>query len=195
LGEQSKEMTAIDHIFGHLLKINNMVILFVLIGIIALFLLIALVTRKKYKVQRDVVIQAPRQKVFDYVKQLKNQDYYNKWVMVDPEMKRTFKGTDGTIGFIYGWNGNKKAGEGEQKITAISEGHSIETEIRFVRPFPGVSFARLTTESVSDHETKVTWSNASTMKYPMNIMLGMIEKMLAKDMDTSLMNLKRILEK
>jgi hypothetical protein len=33
------------------------------------------------------------------------------------------------------------------------------------------------------------------MTYPMNIMVSMIEKMLVKDMDTSLGNLKRILEK
>jgi uncharacterized protein YndB with AHSA1/START domain len=172
-----------------------MIIVLVLAGIIAFLLLLALFTRKKYNVQRDIVIQAPRQKVFNYVKQLKNQDHFNKWVMEDPDMKRTFKGTDGTVGFIYGWNGNKKAGEGEQEITAIGEDKSIETEIRFVRPITGVSFAKMTTESVTDNQTKVTWSNASTMKYPMNIMLGMIEKMLAKDMDASLLNLKGILEK
>ena len=172
-----------------------MIFVLVLAGIIAFLLLLALFTRKKYNVQRDIVIQAPRQKVFNYVKQLKNQDHFNKWVMVDPDMKRTFKGTDGTVGFIYGWNGNKKAGEGEQEITAIREDKSIETEIRFVRPITGVSFAKMTTESVTDNQTKVTWSNASTMKYPMNIMLGMIEKMLAKDMDASLLNLKGILEK
>ena len=172
-----------------------MIIVLILAGIIAFLLLLALFTRKKYNVRRDIVIQAPRQKVFNYVKQLKNQDHFNKWVMVDPDMKRTFKGTDGTVGFIYGWNGNKKAGEGEQEITAIREDKSIETEIRFVRPITGVSFAKMTTESVSDNQTKVTWSNASIMKYPMNIMLGMIEKMLAKDMDASLLNLKGILEK
>jgi len=33
------------------------------------------------------------------------------------------------------------------------------------------------------------------MKYPLNIMLSMIEKMLAKDVDISLLTLKGILEK
>ena len=171
------------------------IILLVLAGIIVLLLVSALFMRKEYSIQRGIIIDAPRQKVFDYLKQLKNQDNFNKWVMVDPGMKREFRGTDGTAGFVYAWNGNKKAGAGEQEIKAIVEGESIETEIRFIRPFAGIAYANMTTEPVSGQQTKVTWSNASEMKYPMNLMLSMIGKMLAKDMDTSLLNLKNILEK
>jgi hypothetical protein len=170
------------------------IILIILAGLILFPLIIALFMRKAYVIQRDVVINAPQEKVFAYVRQLKNQDHFNKWVMVDPDMKRTFKGTDGTVGFIYGWNGNKRAGEGELEITAIHEGKDIETEIRFVRPFAGLAKVRMTTEALSANQTKVTWSNSSEMKWPLNILLSMIEKMLAKDMDTSLENLKRILE-
>lgn len=151
--------------------------------------------RKDYNIHRDIIINAPQQKVYDYLKQLKNQDNFNKWVMVDPTMKRDFKGTDGTVGFIYGWNGNKKAGEGEQEIKALEEGKRIETEIRFIRPFAGVSYANTVITGISADQTKVTWSNKSVMNYPMNLLLSMIEKMLAKDMDISLLNLKKILEK
>ena len=171
------------------------VILLVIASIIALLLIIALFTKKEYSIQCKISINASKEKVFDYIKQLKNQDNFNKWVMVDPQMKREYKGTDGTVGFIYAWNGNKKAGEGEQEIKNITEGKSIETEIRFVRPFPGIAYANLVTESVSANQTKVIWSNTGTMNYPMNIMVSMVEKMLAKDMDTSLSTLKNILEK
>lgn len=170
-------------------------ILIALFSIIALLFIIALFMRKDYNIHRDIIINAPQQKVYDYLKQLKNQDNFNKWVMVDPTMKRDFKGTDGTVGFIYGWNGNKKAGEGEQEIKALEEGKRIETEIRFIRPFAGVSYANTVITAISADQTKVTWSNKSVMKYPMNLMLSMIEKMLAKDMDISLLNLKKILEK
>lgn len=172
-----------------------LIILLTLAGIIALLLIISLFTRKEYHIRRDIIIRAPRQTVFDYLKQLKNQDHFNKWVMVDPGMKREFKGTDGTVGFIYAWNGNKQAGEGEQEIKRLSEGTSIETEIRFKRPFASIAYANLAMESVSGTQTKVSWSNKSTMVYPMNIMVSIIENMLAKDMDISLSNLKTILEK
>jgi len=171
------------------------IILLVIAGIIVLLLLVALFTRKSYIVQQDMIINAPLQKVFDYLKHLKNQDHFNKWIMVDPAMKKNFKGTDGTPGFIYAWNGNKKAGAGELELTAVRERQSIETEIRFIRPFAGIAKADFTTVSLSENQTKVTWSNASKMKIPMNIMISMIEKMLAKDMVESLNNLKVILEK
>jgi hypothetical protein len=170
-------------------------ILLVLAGIIALLLIVALFIRKTYHVRREITIDAPREKVFDYLKQLKNQDNFNKWVMVDPGMKREFKGTDGTVGFIYAWNGNKKAGEGEQEIKAISEGKRMETEIRFIRPMVSVAYSNYDTESLPGNRTKVTWSIPGDMKYPLNIMISMVEKMLGKDMDTSLSNLKNILEK
>ncbi|MES2543730.1 MAG: SRPBCC family protein [Bacteroidota bacterium] len=169
-------------------------ILLVLIGVIALLLIIALFSRKDYNIQREVIINAPLLKVFDYIILLKNQDHFNKWVMVEPEMQRNFTGTDGTVGFIYGWNG-KKAGEGEQEIKTIIAGKSIATEIRFVRPFVGLANVKMSAEPLSDNQTKVTWNNASKMAYPLNALLPMVEKMLAKDMDTSLGNLKTILEK
>ena len=170
-------------------------IIIVLAGIIALLLLIAIFMRKQYRVQREIIIQSPSSTVFDYLRQLKNQDNFNKWVMADPDMKKDFKGTDGTVGFIYGWNGNKKAGEGEQEITALEEGKRIKTEVRFIRPFPGIAYADMIMEPISNGQTKLSWCNTSAIKYPMNMMIPMIEKMLAKDMDTSLQTLKNILEK
>ena len=88
-------------------------------GILVLLLITAVFMRKEYSVHREIVINVPTEKVFNYIKQLKNQDYYNKWVMVDPAKKSEFKGNDGTVGFIYGWNGNKDVGEGEEEIKSM----------------------------------------------------------------------------
>ena len=164
-------------------------------GIIALLLLIALFTKKGYHIQREIIINAPLQKVFDYLKQLKNWDNFNERATADPSRKNEFKGTDGTVGFIYAWSGNKKVGEGEKEIKAITEGKTIETEIRFVKPFKVTGCTNMSTEPVSGNQTKVTCRNASTLKYPFNILLLMVEKGIGKDMDTSLSSLKNILEK
>ncbi len=169
-------------------------VLLALAGLVALLLALALFMRRQYHIRREIVIDAPLEKVFGYIRQLKNQDNFNKWVMADPDMKREFTGTDGTVGFIYAWNGTK-GGQGEQEIKAIAEGKNVDTEIRFARPFEAIAYADMITEPLSGNQTKLTWSNASTIKYPMNLLLPLMEKMLAKDMDISLANLKRILEK
>jgi hypothetical protein len=171
------------------------IILLIVAGIIALLLIVALFMKREHYVNCEIIINAPRQKVFDYVKLLKNQDQFNKHAKADPDRKEEFKGTDGTVGFIIAWNGNKNVGEGQKEIKNIIEGRSIETEIRFIRPMTTSASIIMKTESLSDTQTKVTWSNAGTLKYPINIMIPMMEKHVAKDMDISLSTLKNILEK
>jgi hypothetical protein len=151
--------------------------------------------KKEHYVKREIIINAPRQKVFDYLRLLKNQDEFNKHAMVAPDRDREFKGTDGTVGYIYAWKGNKSAGEGEKEIKNIIEGKKIETEIRFVKPMRVTATIIMETESLSDNQTKVNWTNAGTLKYPINIMIPMMEKNVAKGMDSSLLTLKEILEK
>ena len=170
-------------------------ILLVVAGIIILLLIIALFMKKEHYVKREIIINAPRQKVFNYVKLLKNQDEFNKHAMAGPDRKREFRGTDGTIGYIYAWSGDKNAGVGEKEIKNIIEGKRIEMEIRFVKPMRAVASIVMETESLTNGQTKVSWSNAGILKYPFNILIPMMEKHVVKDMDSSLSTLKNILEK
>lgn len=170
-------------------------ILLVLAGIIALLLVLAIFMKRAHYVRREIIINAPRQQVFDYLKLLKNQDTFNRHAMAAPDRNREFKGTDGTVGYIYAWSGDKNAGVGEKEIKNIVEGERIETEIRFVKPMAAIARVVLETESLSDQQTRVSWSNAGTLKYPVNMLIPMMEKSVAKDMDLSLSTLKNILEK
>jgi hypothetical protein len=103
------------------MKIVKIILLVVAI-LIAIPLIVALFVKKEYVVEREVTINKPKEAVFDYVKYLKNQDNYSKWVRMDPNIKKDFRGTDGTVGFVYAWNGNEKAGKGEQEIKNITQG-------------------------------------------------------------------------
>jgi len=170
-------------------------ILLVIVGIIALLLIIAVFMRKEHYVKREIIINAPRQKVFDFVKLLENQDKFNKHAMAGPDRNREYKGTDGTVGFIYAWKGNKEAGEGEKEIKNIIEGKRVEMEIRFVKPMKTSATIIMDLESLSDNQTKLTWSNAGRLQYPVNLFIPIMEKAVPKAMDESLVSLKNILEK
>ena len=171
-------------------------ILLLVVGIIALLLIIALFMKREHYVNREIIINAPRQKIFDFLKLLKNQDQFNKWATADKiNRKEESKGIDGTVGFIYSWSGDKTAGQGEKEIKKIIEGKRIETEIRFVKPMRVSASVIFETESLSENQTKVNLINTGTLKYPLNIMIPMAEKKFPKDMDASLSTLKNILEK
>jgi hypothetical protein len=75
-------------------------ILGIFAGIIVVVLVLALIAPKAYNVNRSIIINAPRQQVFDYIKYLRNMDHYSKWVMTDPNKRMTYTGTDGTEGLM-----------------------------------------------------------------------------------------------
>ncbi len=170
-----------------------MTILIIILGIIALPFIIAIFTKKEYTITRTIVIDKPKREVFNYLTFQKNQDYYNKWVMRDPNMKKTFTGTDGSVGSIYAWDSKDKgAGAGEQELKKIQIGERIDYEIRFERPFKAITPAYFITEDAGENQTKVQWYFINQM----NIVCLFInfEKVLGTDMGTSLINLKTILE-
>ncbi|MEY4876381.1 MAG: hypothetical protein RL708_1530 [Bacteroidota bacterium] len=123
------------------------IILLIVVGIIALLLVIALFMKKEHFAKSETIINAPSQKVFDFLKLLKNQDKFNKYAKADPNRNWEYKGTDGTIGFIIAWNGNKDAGEGEKEIINLVEGKRIETQIRFVKPMVTTAHIIMETEA------------------------------------------------
>jgi hypothetical protein len=174
-----------------------MIVLYIILGIIATLLIVGLFIPKGMKATREIVINKPNAEVFNYIKHLKNQDNYSKWGSMDPSMKKDYKGTDATVGFVSAWEGNKKVGKGEQEITGIEEGKKIEYEIRFEKPFKSVAKSVMTVESASNDSSKVIWGFEGCMNYPMNVMrLFMnMEKTIGNDFSTGLSNLKTVLEK
>ena len=172
-----------------------LIALYIVGGIIVLFLLAGLVISKDMAVTKEVIINKPKADVFNYIKYLKNQENYSKWATLDPNMINEFRGTDGSPGFVSAWQGNKKVGKGEQEIKAVSEGR-IDTELRFEKPFKSVAQATMTTEAAGDNATRVTWGFTSKMNYPMNVMkLFMnMNEMIGKDFSYGLNKLKTIME-
>src|ERR1700741_998777 len=133
-------------------------ILIGLLGIVALALIIALFTKKDYAVEREIVINKPKMEVFDYVKLLKNQDNYSVWAMRDPNMKKEFTGTDGTVGAISKWDSQMDhVGKGEQEIKQIIDGERIDYELRFIKPFEATDNAYMAFASIDSTQTNVKW--------------------------------------
>ncbi len=172
--------------------------LIVIASIIALILVVALFVSKDMKATREIVINKPKAEVFEYIKYVKNQDNFSKWNKMDPNMKKSYTGTDGTVGFSYAWDSeNGDVGKGSQTITTIKDGESMETDLHFIKPWDSHAKATFTTTAIDSTHTKVTWGFDSKMAYPMNIMkLFMdMDKMIGDDFSTGLTNLKAVMEK
>jgi len=172
------------------------IILTVLAIIIAIPLIAALFMKKEYTIEREVTINKPKQEVFNYIKNLKNQNNYNIWWMKDPNAQKEFRGTDGTVGFVAAWNSkDDELGQGEQEIKKVTEGERIDCEIRFVRPFENTALTAMSVAAVSETQTKVKWTFAGVSKYPMNMMNPMMDNFLGGHLQQSMANLKSEIEK
>jgi hypothetical protein len=165
----------------------------IIVGLIALLLIITLFVPRHYDVERQITISKSSPEVFNYIKFLKNQDKYSIWSMMDPAMKKEYKGTDGMVGFIYGWDG-EEAGKGEQEIKKITDAQRLDIEIRFKKPFQSTANVHMMTEAISAGQTTVTWGMQGENKYPMNFMNLFMNSILGKDLQSGLVNLKTLLE-
>ncbi len=161
-----------------------------------LILILALIAPKTYDVSRSIEIDKPKKEVFENLRFLKNQDSWSPWNKKDPNMEKKFTGTDGEVGAMSHWIGNKDVGEGEQEITKIVDGERIESELRFLKPWKSTSDAYLTTEEVASDKTRVTWGFSGKNKFPFSIMMLFMsmDKMVGKDFEEGLSSLKSTLE-
>lgn len=171
--------------------------LFVLISMIALALIIALFVDQDFNVERSINIQGKQQEeVFYYLKHLENQNEWSVWHKMDPDMKISYKGQDGSVGFISAWNSeNGNVGKGEQEITLLHYPNRIETALRFKEPFESNNNAYFDIERAENGVT-VHWGIKGTTPYPFNIM-GLfynMENEIGPDLEEGLKNLKKELE-
>lgn len=173
-----------------------MTFIYIVSGLILLVLIVGIIAPKNYEVSRDIAINRPVSEVFYYLKHLKNQDEWSPWRKKDPNLKQSFEGTDGVVGFVSKWEGNKDVGMGEQEIKAIFENDRIETELRFFKPWKSQSDAYIKVEEIDHGASKVIWGFSGRNPIPFNIFMLFInfEKAVGKDFEEGLDNLKQILE-
>lgn len=172
-------------------------LIYILIGLVVLIAILAIVAPKTYDVSRSISISKPVSEVFDYVRSLKKHDEWGPWAKRDLNMVKEFTGTDGEVGAISSWKGNKEVGEGEQEITGIKVNEVVETQLRFLKPFKSVSDAYIRVLEEGNGSTKVTWGFSGKNKFPVSIMMLFMnmEKNVGKDFEQGLSDLKLILEK
>lgn len=168
------------------------VLIFVGLGVLAF------VSTTKFSVEREIEIAKPRAEVFAYLRPLKNQNEWGPWVQKDPDVKLSYEGKDGEVGFISRWDSrHEELGAGEREIKKIVDGERIDYELRFTTPWEATNDAWMITEAAGPDKTKVRWGFSGEMPRPTNLMLVFtdFEALVGKDFDEGLARLKSVVEK
>jgi hypothetical protein len=168
-----------------------------ILALVSIVLVVALFVSNDFKVTRTVEIERERSDVFDYLRYLENHENFTVWSQIDPDIKQTYSGPDGNVGSIYTWDSKlEEVGSGEQEITDLIVGRSIEYELRFKKPWESIAKASFLLNKTTGTSTKVIWSFNGNMSWPWNITLLFMDmdNELGPDLEKGLENLKNILE-
>ena len=88
------------------------------VAVIAAVLIFAATRPDSFRIERSVVIEAPPEKIFPLINDLRRMQTWSAWENVDPGMKRTHSGAANGKGAAYAWEGNSEIGAGRMKIIA-----------------------------------------------------------------------------
>lgn len=168
----------------------------VVVVVIAGVLAFAATRPDAFRVERSVSIKAGPDKIFPYLDDFNRWAAWSPWEKLDPSMKRSFSGAASGKGAAYAWEGNSKVGAGRMEIVEALSPTVITIKLDFLRPFESHNIAEFSLQSQGD-STYVSWVMHGPSPY-ISKLIGIfmsMDKMIGKDFETGLANLKTLSEK
>lgn len=167
------------------------------IGILALlatYLLFCFIGISKFKTSRNITINAPADMVFSEINDFKKWPSWSPWAQRDKNMENEYQGNAGEVGHKNTWK-SKSEGSGTQEIVEIKNNEYIKSKLVFT-DWDGETFTELILKP-EGNSTQITWTMEGS-EFPfiargfMYLMGG--NKMIDKDYDEGLANLKKLVE-
>ena len=166
------------------------------IAVIAVLAVLAIAAMKPdtFSLRREADIAAPPEKVFALINDFRDWTKWSPWEKLDPGLQRTHSGAANGKGAVYAWSGNKKVGQGHMEILE-SAPSAIRIKLDFLKPFEAHNITEFKLEPRGGG-THVSW----TMSGPLNFMMKLMhvfmnmDKMVGKDFDAGLANMKKAAE-
>lgn len=167
--------------------------LWILAGLIALFLVVALFLPSDYKVERTISIEKPVGIVYSQVIDLRNWENWNPWTAMDPDAKYVISGPEKGVGAKWAWEG-EILGTGHLIILEAEENKSIKSDLIFLEPQAMKSYDVWEFEPAGAG-TQVVWANVGELDYPVGRYFGLfLDQMMGPDFEKGLLNLKETCE-
>jgi uncharacterized protein YndB with AHSA1/START domain len=168
-----------------------------LIGVVVLIVLavgVAYLLPKHVVVEREVVIDAPPEVVFDHVNSLQAFSEWSPWGDYDPDMQVMYSGPETGVGNTMEWTSDhRNVGNGRQEITEVIENQAVRTSLAFDGMGEAEAWWLLAPEGGG---TRVTWGLESDMgNSPIGRWMGlMLDGFVGADYERGLEQLRMAVE-
>lgn len=149
-----------------------------------------------FTVQRSTSVQAPASSIYPHLVDFRKWTAWSPWEQLDPNMQRTYSGSDAGAGAKYAWKGNRKAGQGTMEITDATEPNQVSIALAFLKPFKS---SNTTTFDLGEagNETEVTWTMTGPATLTTKLMgfFKSMDKLVGPDFEKGLARLKTVAER
>ena len=167
----------------------------VIVVAIAGILLYAATKPDSFRVQRVVLINAPPDKVFPLINDIKAWTVWSPYEKKDPAMKRTYGAVTAGKGATYAWDGDKNVGQGSMEILESSP-DKVVIKLDFIAPFEAHNTGEFLLRPKGD-VTDVTWAIYGPSPFVSKVIGTFVsfDNMIGKDFEQGLADLKAVVEK
>ena len=171
-------------------------ILLVLAALVVCILGYAAFQPDTFSVERHTSINAPAEKVYANLTDFHLWDAWSPWVKLDPKMKVTHSGAASGKGAAYEWEGNSDVGKGRMEITDATPSNKVVIKLDFMTPFESHNITEFTM-TPKGTGTDVSWLMHGPSPYVSKLMgvFMSMDKLIGKDFENGLTNLKTVAEK
>jgi len=163
---------------------------------IAVVLVLAATRPDTFRIERSATINAPADRIFAVLSDFRQWTGWSPWEHRDPALKRNFSGAERGKGAIYGWEGNKDVGTGRMEILEANTPSKLVIKLDFLKPFEAHNTAEFTMLP-QGNATNVHWVMRGPAPFLSKVMQVFMnfDKMIGKDFEAGLANLKQLTEK
>lgn len=174
-------------------KIVGTVLGLIVVAILGIVAVAALTQPSSFKVERERVLAAPADAVFQNLVDFHRWQSWSPWEKLDPNMKKTHGGPQQGVGATYAWKGNSDAGEGKMTITEAKPNTELTIRLEFIDPFPATNTTHFAL-SPEESGTRVRWTMTGDNDL-MGKIFGMffdMDSMVGKDFERGLKALGQV---
>lgn len=172
-------------------------ILGLLILVVAGVVLYAQLTQPEtFRVERAINIDAPADKIYAIVTDLRRGAEWSPYEKKDLAMKKTFSGPATGPGAKLAWDGNSDVGAGTLSIAEATAPSKVVLKLDMTRPMEGHNIIEYDLTAVGTG-TRMSWSMHGPMNPVAKVMCLFIslDKMVGQDFEQGLKNLKTLAER
>jgi uncharacterized protein YndB with AHSA1/START domain len=170
-------------------------VILALVVVVAALLAYAATKPDAFRVQRSTRIDAPAERIFPLIANLKSMNTWNPFGDPDPAIKIAYSGPDSGKGAAHTWSGNSKVGEGRIEITDAVPSSRVAMQLDMLKPMKAHNAVEFTLRP-NGSGTTVTWAMSGRQPFIGRLMTIFIDcdKMVGSQFEKGLGKLKVIAE-